>query len=160
MTDFVFLLRNKTTSELCRDYPNSFRIPEWKGDQSEMVKKMLAIDAIQWKLVGEYAKFLKQPLKLEMFVPLSKTGSYIKEVMATEKIYHEELKQAKSKVLFKNITVLENDDKYISFKTKNIAIFVYDKITESFVVQNDWDVERLVKLNMELTESAIKRIFG
>lgn len=69
MTAFVFLLRNKTVSELCTDYPKTFKLPVWKGSQSEMVKDMLAIDAIQWRLTGEFAKFLIQTAELWMFVP-------------------------------------------------------------------------------------------
>lgn len=126
MTDFVFLLRNKTTSELCRDYPNSFRTLEWNVNQSEMVKQMLAIYAMQWKLVGEYAKFISQPLKLEMFVPCDKDGNVLEEpydeigrgnwIKTSEKIISEmsdKYEQAKEKVLFENYSVVKQSTYYI-----------------------------------------------
>lgn len=75
MTDFVFMLRNRTTSELCKDFPKSFTLPVYNGNKDDMVKKMLGIDAIQWKLTGEYAKFLKQPLTLGMFVTCDEDGN-------------------------------------------------------------------------------------
>jgi hypothetical protein len=67
MIDFVFTLRNRTTSELVRDLPNNFRKSVWNGNQTDMVNDMLANDAIQWKLTGEYAKFCKRPLNKNQF---------------------------------------------------------------------------------------------
>ncbi|MDD3875497.1 MAG: hypothetical protein PHT69_02690 [Bacteroidales bacterium] len=67
MIEFVFMLRNRTTSELVKDFPRNFQKPSWDGNQSEAVKKMLAIDAIQWKLTGQYAKFLINKLDKKQF---------------------------------------------------------------------------------------------
>lgn len=75
MTEFVFMLRNRTTSELCKDFPRAFTLPVYNGNQDDMVKAMLEIDAIQWKLTGEYAKFLIKKLELWMFVPCDKKGN-------------------------------------------------------------------------------------
>jgi len=77
--DFVLHFRSMTTSELCETYPKIFKTPVWTGSQSEMVKDMLAIDAIKWRLVGEYAKFLKRPLELFMFVPIDEEGEIVTE---------------------------------------------------------------------------------
>jgi hypothetical protein len=70
-----------------------------------------------WKCI-KYAKFLKQPLKLEMFVPVDEDGNFLEEpeqfkewiksdhyFNASESVTHEcrMYKKAKEKVLFEGI---------------------------------------------------------
>jgi hypothetical protein len=38
MVEFVKHIHSMTTSELCKAYPKVFKMPEWKGDKSEIVK--------------------------------------------------------------------------------------------------------------------------
>lgn len=79
MVDFVLHLRGMTTSELCNTYPERFKMPVWSGSKSEMVKAMLAIDAIKLDMIGNYAKFIKQNLTLGMFVPVDNEGKILEE---------------------------------------------------------------------------------
>lgn len=167
MTDFVFMLRNRTTSELCKDFPNVFRLPEWNGNQDDMVKKMLAIDAIQWKLTGEYAKFLKRPLKLEMFVPCDENGIvierpidiYYKPDFGCQKYpqesYEEDLRKyekAKEKVLFEGFEFKEETENLFYLLEDGVYIYTLNK------KRNRTIEDSIAVYNLKLTESAIKQI--
>lgn len=74
--------------------------------------------------INNYAKFLKQPLKLEMFVPCDENGNLLEEIMFSEQVhiylnYQEKqdyvkrcdvYKKAKEKVLFEGFYVKNDDD--------------------------------------------------
>lgn len=180
MTDFVFMLRNRTTSELCKDFPRAFKMPEWNGNKSDMVKDMLAIEAIQWRLTGEYAKFLKQPLTLGMFVPCDDEGNVLEEPKQTyltcsffehQQFFNKQKKyeKAKEKVLFEGFNILSNEDDIIEIECKDVFIN-YNK-EEDLLFLDSWNgdaiimnIECLANLinhtasNIKLTESAIKQI--
>jgi len=92
------------------------------------------------KRITNYANFLKQPLKLEMFVPCDEDGNVLEVPNSDNEInnYFDlsfEYHQAKERVLFKG------------FNTKYFKNF--DGLT----------IEYLVTLNVTLTESAKKQIF-
>ncbi len=132
MSDFVLMLRNRTLSELVNDFPRNFKMPIWNGNQSEMVKDMLAIDAIQWKLTGEYVKFLKTSI--------------------IENLFEGETS------LFKGLKIVE---KYKwGFKLE----MSFEDFEERVDVMYEDTIEDLltysVNFDWELTDLAIKRIFG
>lgn len=126
MTDFVLGIRNRTTSELCEYMPSVFTAPKWKGYQDEMVKDILAFDAIKFRIIGDYAKFLKQPLELGMFVPCDLEGNvlgypiyttnhscdcYCKECEKETKRCSDEqekYREAKERVLFEGYSISHN----------------------------------------------------
>jgi hypothetical protein len=93
-----------------------------------------------------YAKFLKQPLKLEMFVPCNEDGNVIElpnacictDLCSLCKKY----KKAKEKVLFEGF---EKEN------TKFLEGLIYNETIESGLQLNG---------NIKLTANAIKRIFG
>lgn len=134
MCDFILMLRNRTTSELIRDFPRNFTKPDTNSlvNQSEMVKNMLAIDAIQWKLTGDYMKFLK-----------------------TKNV--EDLFEGET-ALFKGLKIVE---KYKwGFKLE----MSFEDFKERVDVMHEDTIEDLltysVNFDWELTDLAIKRIFG
>lgn len=100
--------------------------------------------------IVDYANFLKQPLKLEMFVPCDEVGNLLEEPLqehytdcteeqnAKDWLYNlEKYKQAKEKVLFKGIDL--DTAKY-------------------HCERNDRTIEYFTSFNVELTPNAIKQI--
>ena len=97
-----------------------------------------------------YANFLKQSLKLEMFVPVDKEGNLLEEPLqehytdcneeqnAKDWLYNlEKYKQAKEKVLFEGIDL-------------DTAKYHYDR--------NVRTIEYFTSFNVELTPNAIKQL--
>ena len=122
-------------------------------------------------LCYNYANFLKQPLKLEMFVPCDGLGNILKE---NEKItcqYDFEVEQfSKENILFKGFSLLamtktiDEENTFISIKNKkDIRNKMFSSWFEKREIDNHSEektIEDLIKYNFDLTESAIKRIFG
>lgn len=121
--------------------------------------------------IEKYAKFLKQPLTLGMFVPCDDDGNALKEQDVSE--FHpsdwkeisrqnSEFEKAKEKVLFEGFKLVEwrdNTFEIISDTAPNF-ITVFKKLNNK-----DWEarfnkVEDLTKtiIDIELTESAIKSV--
>lgn len=109
-------------------------------------------------LIFNYAKFLKQPLKLEMFVPCDEMG----EIMNYEEIKQSVIEgtdswdayeQAKEKVLFEGFELVDGyaihiDEDDIIHLNEDLCLFF--KSIEGF--------ERLMVLKIKLTENALKQI--
>lgn len=154
MTDFVLNIRNRTTTELCEYMPKVFIAPKWNGSQDEMIKDILAFDAIKFKVIGEYAKFLKQVLNLGMFVPCDEEGNILKEPLNYNKWIKKELntpywldlskyeqyKQAKERVLFEDVYGIEYIENIILDRCNTIE-----------------DLLSLKIVSFELTKSAQKQ---
>jgi hypothetical protein len=80
LSDFITWLNSMTTTELIHEFPNTFHLPLAGDSKQSTVTKLLANDAILWRLVKEYNKFLKKPLTISMFEGKSKLffgGQYI-----------------------------------------------------------------------------------
>lgn len=124
------------------------------------------------KKVVNYAYFLKQPLKLEMFFPFDNDGNFLEEpndyfYEGTESDYSKKYKQSLSKVLFKGF-VIENgyiqanrDILYLS-NQDGLGIASKNESHDKFFI---WDVgfktiEDLIPYNIQLTDVAIKHILG
>ncbi len=99
---------------------------------------------IKEKRITNYAKFLKQPLKLEMFVPCDEDGNpfnykeILGQVMEGTNSWSE-YKQAEERVLFKGIDL-------------DTAKFHCNR--------NDRTIEYFTSFEVELTPNAIKHLFG
>ena len=135
MTDFVL----ENTSKRFEDYEN---------------KNLL------FKIRG-YAKFLKQPLKLEMFVPVDEEGNFLEEpeqfkewiksdhyFNASESVTHQcrMYKKAKEKVLFEGF-VLEKDE-----LINNGILFWVGEFEGKEIIEN------CIPFNITLTPNAIKQL--
>ena len=119
-----------------------------------------------------YAKFLKQPLKLEMFVPCDEDGDILEEPedyeqrlpnMMTE--YNDEIyryEQSKEKVLFEGFELVRFIDKenpcYVVSNGKNEVTFHIGLYNFSKGVKFAKTIEDLIHIQPILTESAIKQI--
>ena len=155
MTSFVLEIEKSSYTQT-----EKYRIIEWEN-------KCQAFD----KIIN-YAKFLKQPLKLEMFVPCDEEGDILEEPTNYEKRllnmmteYNDEVYtyyQAKVKVLFEGFYIKRG-----STDADNMTTYLMHNYFGEIAFKKDWkdewefieDLESLSNLNeIELTESAIKQI--
>ena len=108
------------------------------------------------RIIKKYADFLKQPLKLEMFVPCDDNGNVLEDIIGNGMIhnYSEKLKQyeqAKDKVLFDGFDIYSNGDlhnAFVSFESSRLEIMNVENLITDF------------QYSFYLTPNAIKRIFG
>ena len=135
-------------------------------------EKQPYVEGTKYKDLVNYAKFIKQPLKLEMFVPCDEDGEILDEPrdyeqrlpnMMTE--YNDEIyryKQAKEKVLFEGFEVVRFIEKenpcYVVSNKENEVTFHIGLYTFSKGVNFANTVEDLIHIQPILTESAIKQI--
>ena len=123
----------------------------------------LGQDFSSWNLsklitIKNYAKFIKQPLKLEMFVPcvdgspieyfeLKKTGGKFCQVGSKIE------KEAKGKILFEDFELISETDETWLFKINgNFPRIVGKKLTIESL--------RIFKDKIKLSQSALNAIFG
>lgn len=117
--------------------------------------------------IRNYAKFLKQPLKLEMFVPVDQNGNVLSEPQMIEKrLGFDEVemdydyaeveiyKKAKEKVLFKNVTITPVEDYYIVKIGRREVWITWTERT----IEDIQHINRAYEVDFELTESAIKQL--
>jgi hypothetical protein len=135
MTDFVL------------DCYKNAPIEDYHKENETFVNKVLA-----------YAKFLKQPIKLEMFIPCDEDGNILEEPIEYQdylkigqqgimhwglNVYNQskKYKKAKEKVLFEGFTLYPNNDNFL--QRGNILIDI-SKLRA---------VEDLIPYNVELTDN-------
>ena len=137
------------------------------------------VEGTKYKDLVNYAKFLKQPLKLEMFVPCDEDGDILDEPedyelrlpnMMTE--YNDEVYtyyQAKEEVLFEGFNLNQKDFSklesifcltkecfQITFFTKEKGCFMDNlKTNKTYEIKT---IEDLIQYNLQLTENAVKQI--
>ena len=105
--------------------------------------------------ICNYATFLKQPLKLEMFIPCYyRNGfpiAYTKDTLVNSMELLNEFEEAKERVLFKGF------EHYLFRQADHIQ---HNKSRKcfSFPNYNGVIIEDLISLEVELTENAIKQI--
>ena len=124
-----------------------FVLQEQKGGQQ--VNSITSQLHYRLRCIKKYAEFLKQPLKLEMFVPCDENGNVLPEehkFLSCTKGY--EYGKAKEKVLFEGF-VLEKDE-----LINNGILFWVGKF------EGNENIENYISSNLTLTPNAIKRIFG
>lgn len=115
-----------------------------------------------YKMIRSYANFLKQFLKLEMFVPCDEDGDVLEKPEDYEKRlpnmmteYNDEVyryKQAKEKVLFKGFKINGNYIYYGHFMVcliSEIELYTVESLLNHFIPETE---------EVQLTESAIKQI--
>ena len=139
---------------------------EQLNEQNSRTKPMREV----FNSLEKYAKFLKQPLKLEMFVPCDEDGNILKEPKRWEdylqypdsfdgnkewgELY--DYKQAKEKVLFDGFKVIKQDNITITIEYDRFQLD-YNKVLNVFA--NHRTIEDLAKYNLiELTKNAEKQI--
>lgn len=141
------------------------------------LKSMTDFVITQWSIdltktqrerVSNYANFLKQPLKLEIFVPCDEEGDILEEPTDYEKRllnmmteYNDEVYtyyQAKAKVLFEGFEIDKN--LYLVYKNEiSIGRFISYENGSKFLFRDNFKtIEDLVEFGFKLTENTIKQI--
>ena len=100
-------------------------------------------------LICRYAKFIKQPLALWMFVPCDLYGNVLEEKKPFQDKYYE-YQEAIERCLFEGF---EMDNSFVTHKSHNSFFYPISCLHEQ-------TIEGLVKYNLELTTTAQKEIFG
>ena len=122
----------------------------------------------------KYSDFLKQPLKLEMFLPCDEEGNALEHLDVNclknesctcgEEDYNDckdlkrELRKAEQKVLFKGILKAESDEKEIRVTFESIAKNDISYICSVFDYKEGFTVEHLEDFNLKLTNAALKQL--
>ena len=134
------------------------------------------VEGTKYKDLVNYAKFLKQPLKLEMFVPCDEEGNVLEEPKRWkdylqypdsfdgnkewDELY--DYQQAKEKVLFEGFELVRFIDKenpcYVVSNGENEVTFHIGLYNFSKGVNFAKTIEDLIHIQPILTESAIKQI--
>jgi hypothetical protein len=107
----------------------------------------------------QYANFLKQPLELWMFVPCDEDGDVLKEPKYFKRDnsdfnnfhyadYCLEYQQAKERCLFEDF---EMDNRFVTHKSHASFFYPISSLHEK-------KIEDLVKYNIQLTPTALKKI--
>ena len=131
------------------------------------------VEGTKYKDLVNYAKFLKQPLKLEMFVPCDEDGDILDEPeyyelrilnMMTE--YNDEVYtyyQAKEKVLFEGFKIYDYKLNVFFYLGRKKTLS-YDKKRKDFITIGflPETVEDLINISsqIKLSQTALNSIFG
>ena len=119
--------------------------------------------------IRNYAKFLKQPLKLEMFVTCDDEGNFFEEPKIEDyfddgfnfefnqthfkDVVLKEYQIAETKVLFEGIEFRKNGGvNFLTIKEDTFAFFDFN------VKFKNLTIEDLIQYNLQLTENAVKQI--
>ena len=125
------------------------------------------VEGTKYKDLVNYAKFLKQPLKLEMFVPCDEEGNVLEEPKRWkdylqypdsfdgnkewDELY--DYQQAKEKVLFEGIEFRTNGGvNFLTIKEDTFAFFDFN------VKFKNLTIEYLIQYDLQLIENAVKQI--
>lgn len=114
---------------------------------------------LRFEKILKYAKFLNQPLKLEMFVACDDNGNVLEEPVWQQEYdkmkvsnpsliqKSKEYDKAKEKVLFEGFRILSNEDNIIELKRNDIFIN-YDKEEEDLFFIDSWNDDYVI-MNIE-----------
>jgi len=106
---------------------------------------------------GAYARFLTQPISMTMFVPADKLVDLPggkEQVPETNPIFPD----LEDKVVFKNLIIEYTDISKKFYIKKSNGFFVISGTRAMF--DNNLTIDHLVHRELELTENAVKLIFG
>ena len=128
----------------------------------------------QLRIIENYAKFLKQPLKIEMFVPCDDEGIVLEEPKIEEEYvdehttqifaqYQYDLDKAKEKVLFEGFKIYDFKLNVFFYLGRRKTLS-YDKKRKDFITIGflPETVEDLINVSsqIKLSQTALNTIFG
>jgi len=139
---------------------------EQLNEQNSRTKPMREV----FNSLEKYAKFLKQPLKLEMFVPCDEDGNVLEEPKIEDyfddgfnlefnqkhfkDVVLKEYYKAKEKVLFEGFEEMKN-------AAVRDCVWIKDTETKFHIdTRYGTTVEQLIKSNLKLSQTALNAIFG
>lgn len=128
-------------------------------------------DIKQRNSIVNYANFLKQPLKLEMFIVCDEDGNVFEEPINNFNLEIEdsnkwiEYNNAKEKVLFEGFEVIGIDKDVVQLELHGNNLWIDFHKDSSIILTDNYDIEFHVKIiedlieyNLQLTENALKQI--
>ena len=128
----------------------------------------------QLRIIENYAKFLKQPLKLEMFVPCDEDGNVLEEPKIEEEYvdehttqifaqYQYDLDKAKENVLFEGFKIYDYKLNVFFYLGRRKTLS-YDKKRKDFITIGllPETVEDLINVSsqIKLSQTALDSVFG
>ena len=132
----------------------------------EQIEKLKSseINILQFRNnIEKYAKFLKTPLTISMFIPCDKNGDVLNEVkefdnsVGSDENYNRALRNykiAKENVLFKGFSIKERNCNSSFFKyIENgfIAVYYFNEKSQKFEPNTDFKtIEDLIPYNLEI----------
>ena len=126
---------------------------------------------LRFERILKYAKFLKQPLTLSMFVPCDYDGNVLEEpkywnkkynddIPESELILCEEYRQAKERVIFEGFEGRYSESGY-QVSNENILIVFYDAgyiVTYKACFDYKTEtIESVIQFNLTITPNAVKK---
>lgn len=105
-----------------------------------------------WKCI-KYANFLKQPLKLEMFVPCDKYSNFLEEPL--QEHYTDCTEEQNAKDWLYNLEKYQQAKEKVLFETNYELHIIKDILTSAKIIE---DLVTCSKLNITLTPNAIKQL--
>lgn len=137
-------------------------------EQDKISTKSYAFDA----KVVRYANFLKQPLKLWMFVPCDENGNVLEEPERDNFLTHgicrtddltkalKQHQQAKERCLFEGFNLIEISKNLRIIKNEKLDCQVFaNQFQNVYYLCNEFStIESLIKYNLALTPTSIKQI--
>ena len=99
--------------------------------------------------LGNYAQFLKQPLKLGMFLPCGDMGNVLSDPGLIPSYELEQYRKAKERVLFSGFDIISIEDNCLYIHTDECSFCVLFK---------DESVDDYVNHGLTLTPTALKQI--
>lgn len=112
----------------------------------------------------KYANFLKQPLKLEMFVPCDEDGNVLGEPYNDGNgdnyfgVLLDEYQKAKEKVLFEGFELNFEITEIVGIINNDYQIWFYKNGTTTINSKEIKTIEDLIKYDLTLTPNAIKQL--
>lgn len=120
LSEFILWLNSLTSNELLKEFPRSFHSLNSIDTKNQTVFKLVANDAIMWRLVKEYNKFLLMDLQIDFFEGDNKLflgGNYHNIQPSTTSNFYE----IKGIVVFRDTNRKTNAS--LCMKVKNISGF-------------------------------------
>lgn len=140
---------------------------ETKGMEAQSIVHQHSERTRRYYEILKYAKLLKTPLNIGMFIPCDEEGNIIEDRpepkalskgvfnYTAQNIWDEKYNKAKDKVLFKGFEVNELGAVYI-ITDKNIRFVVTNVFNKGLMPP--WNVEYLTKYNLKLTNTALRQL--
>jgi hypothetical protein len=137
---------------------------EWNKENKKIEKEHSFSDMVCLERIESYAKFLKQPLTLSMFVPVSESGEVLTEPTNIEKMQASwmdnpiddnfyrvrDYEKAKSRCLFEGFKMCDRGDE---------TCVMTDSFHLNGFIWKDKTIETLVGYKITLSEAALKQIY-
>lgn len=115
---------------------------------------------LRFERILKYAKFIKQPLTLSMFVPCDSDGNVLEE---PNEYKSEQYQQAKERIIFEGFEGFDGQYAEPGYEVSNeyISIVFYDSgyiiSYKDYFDYKTETIEKLIQFNLTITQNAVKK---